>query len=163
MKRQVIAGVGALLSALMIAGLMPATAAAGAIPYTQILRIDLTGLPVAGPCWTEQLTIDKGGLVLVQVSSTDGSGNVHATFEATYQGVQATSESGVRYVVVSGTRQTYVVNYDSTLYEINLLNKMRWVAQGPAPDYWTSAWIHTTRTPAGDYAVDEFRFDAVCP
>ena len=100
-------------------------AAASATPQSQVARIDLAGLPVAGPCWTEQLTIVKGDLTFVQVNSTDGSGNVHAAFQANYQGVQAVSNTGVRYVVVSGTHQAYVVNYDSTLYESNLVNRMR--------------------------------------
>ena len=163
MTRRVASGPRALMSALLFVGLLPGLVSASATVNSQVLRIDLAGLPVSGPCWTEQLTIESGALLLVQTNVTDGSGNVHATFVVTYQGVRARSDSGIAYVVQSGTQQTYTVNYDSGLYEINLSTGTRWIAQGSAPDYWTSAWIHTTRTPSGDYAVDEFRFDAMCP
>jgi hypothetical protein len=142
---------------------LPVSALAVASPYTTVLHIELDGGWVAAPCWSGQMTIGTGSLNLVMHNVTDGSGSVHSAFQANYQGIDATSDSGVRYVVQSGTHSVYVVNYDSTLYETDLIVLTRWVAQGSAADFWTSGWVHLTRTPGGDYVAEFSRFEAVCP
>lgn len=163
MMTRVARRLAAMLGALLVLAITPVAVSASATTTSQILKIDLAGFAVAGPCWSDQLTIDRGNLILVLHYTTAASGSVHATANFTYTGVQAISGTGAQYVVQSETHSTYVVVYDSGLYESNLVLSTRWVSQGAAPNYFSSAWIHTTRTPSGDIAVDTVRFDAVCP
>jgi hypothetical protein len=125
--------------------------------------------PFAGtnPCTLEPFE-GTGTLHLLLSESVSNSGRIQAHIEATFSGLQATTVTGKKYVVVSQENQTDTLDSDFVPWHQTLEHTVQFVRSGedgtlfPEDDFFEHFLAHFTVNADGTLTVSDFTVDNDC-
>lgn len=150
----------------LIAGavLIAATGASAGPGFSQTTPFAFSDV---NPCTLEPIA-GMGKLHFLTTINTSNSGNLQSHFEATISGLQATTVTGKKYVVVDQSNLTDTLDSDVMPFHHTMERTVQYVRSGedgsflPGDDFYEHVLAHFTINANGVVTVDEFTDDFHC-